>query len=447
MALAELKTRMTEALRELDSLAAMTDRDAEQEAKVDALLAEVNDLGPKIDRETQLQAAQIRQRDYTEPEGRKGGAVPSPEAEAAAAAPQFDRRSPGRKFVESVEFRSYVKGGGRGTSEMVKYNGLVGPNIVSQARAGNRPFAFDGDGMGPEELRAVVHSGTLPASMVLPQVLPTIYRGLEAPLVMRDVLINARTTSDSVTYMSESSFTNNAAEVAEATNASTGAKPESALAFTEATAPVKYIAHWIPITRQTMEDAAQMESYINERLLIGLARREDYQIINGDGTGANFTGLLNTSGIQNLDGAYFGANPVKNAGTDNENVNRIRRAQRVIRVTGDAAATFIVAHPANVEEWDTYTDANRQYLFGGPSAAPVRTLWGLPVVESEHVPEGTALMGDGTMAAVFDRLDASIYTTDSHSDFFVRNLMVILAEERIALAVFRPAAFAKIALA
>jgi HK97 family phage major capsid protein len=74
-------------------------------------------------------------------------------------------------------------------------------------------------------------------------------------------------------------------------------------------------------------------------------------------------------------------------------------------------------------------------------------VWGLPIVASDNITAGTALVGDGTMAAVVDREDATIYTTDSHSDFFVRNLFVLLAEERVALAVFRPAAFAKVALA
>ena len=65
----------------------------------------------------------------------------------------------------------------------------------------------------------------------------------------------------------------------------------------------------------------------------------------------------------------------------------------------------------------------------------------------ENITAGTALVGDGTMAAVVDRRDAQIYIADQHSDFFVRNIFVMLAEERVALPVFRPAAFAKVTLA
>lgn len=299
----------------------------------------------------------------------------------------------------------------------------------------------------PDDIKALIYSGTGSASMVLPQVLPTIYRALEAPLVMRDVLLNMSTDSDNVTVLQESAFTNNAAEVAEPTLVSEGAKPESALTFTEATFPVRWIAHWIPITRQMLEDLAMMRSYVDDRLLIGLRRREDNQFINGNGTPPNLTGILTTSGIQDLNAAHFTGAPVQDAAADNENVNRLRRAKRVIQVTGKAQANFAVVNPTDLEMFDTITDANRMYLIGGPLAPEPRRLWGLRIVESENIAAGTVLVGDGTMAAVVDRHDARIYTTDSHSDFFIRNILVLLAEERVALPVFRPAAFAKVTLA
>jgi HK97 family phage major capsid protein len=108
--------------------------------------------------------------------------------------------------------------------------------------------------------------------------------------------------------------------------------------------------------------------------------------------------------------------------------------------------TFIVANPADVEVWETITDANRQYLLGGPYGPQVKTLWGLPIVESQDIAAGTSLIGDGTMAGVADRMQGQIYTTDSHADYFIRNLFVILAEERLALPVFRPIAFTKVTL-
>jgi len=249
--------------------------------------------------------------------------------------------------------------------------------------------------------------------------------------------------------MVESTFTNAAAETAEPTSATTGAYPESDLTFTETSFPVRRIGHWMQVTRQNLEDLAFIQAYIDGRLLQGLARREDNQILNGNGTAPNLTGILNTSGILNLDSAYFTANPVKGSGTNAENPNRIRRAITRLRLSsvGGANPSFIVANPADVEVWETVLDGSNRWLMGGPAADGVRTMWGLPVLQSENIASRTALVGDGTMAAVVDRKMGTIYSTDSHSDYFIRGILVILAEERIALPVFRAAAFAKVALA
>ena len=202
----------------------------------------------------------------------------------------------------------------------------------------------------------------------------------------------------------------------------------------------------MPVTRQLMEDLPFMAGYINERLLTGLRRREDAAFLNGTGVAPILRGILQTSGIQVLDAAYFTASPVKSPATDNENINRIRRAIRVLQVTGQAYPTFVVMNPVDAEKVDTSTDANRDYIFGGATAPLPRRMWGLPIVESDNIAAGTALVGDGQMAAVVDRNQGRIYTTDSHADFFVRNLLAVLAEERVALPVFRPAAFAAVTL-
>ena len=351
------------------------------------------------------------------------------QGDAGKAAGQPAQKSPGEALVTSDAYKRALSSGSLSTK---------GEPVLT-------PGFF-----GPEAQKALVGSFTAPGSALLAQVIPGVYRGLDRPLVLRDVLMNLSTSSDSITVMQENVYTNAAAEVAEATSVTTGLKPESGLTFTEATFPVQTIAHWMPVTRQLMEDLPFMAGYINERLLTGLRRREDAAFLNGSGAAPVLRGILQTSGIQVLDSTpttgYFAVNPVKSAGTDNENINRIRRAIRVIQVTGQAYPTFILMNPVDAEKIDTSTDVNRQYIFGGATAPLPRTMWGLPIVESDNIAAGTALVGDGQMAAVVDRNQGRIYTTDSHSDFFVRNLLAVLAEERVALPVFRPAAFASVGL-
>lgn len=445
--LKDLRGRMTALVRELETLHGTESRTADQESRLDAVLGEMNDLGPQIDREVAIEKQIADSRAMVaEPNGnRRSGVAP---VEGTEEREQRDTRSPIQRFLDSD---AYKRAMASGSERPVTRDQPVNVGNLHRRRRGSAIEFRDGEGpLGPNEFRDLIYSGTGSASMLLPDVFPEIYRARERDLRMRDVLANAQTNSDAITILQESGFTNNAAEVAEATTVSGGAKPESAITFTEVTFNVRTIAHWIPVTRQMLADLAFMRTYIEDRLRVGIERREDNQFLNGNGTPPNLTGLLNTSGIQTLDAAYFTANPVINAGQTVENFNRILRAKTQIRLSsvGGSQATFAVLNPVDMEKLMTLSDANRQYYGPGPfSGSGIANLWGLSVVESENIAAGTSLVGDGLMAAVVDREDTQIYTTDSHSDFFVRNILVLLAEERVALPVFRPAAFARVTLA
>jgi HK97 family phage major capsid protein len=433
--LVEYRERINAAGKEIKELWDKENRSADEDARIDSLLAEVNDLGPKLKRELEIDAT-TRQYGQTEQSTRKSGLQPvEPNGQPVQEqrGEQVDRRSMAERFIDSPGVKQYR--GGRG--EPMPIGSFYHRDAAVNAAAGEI------------DRRALVYTGALPADYLGPQRVPGIFRGDDLQGTIRDVLINGTTTNNSIIYFRELSFTNNAAAVAEATasTGATGLKPESAMQLEQATAPIVTIAHHVPITRQTLEDAAEMRTYVEQRLLDGLRLVESDQLLNGDGTGANMTGLLATSGIQALDGTYFTGAPVNNAGQDNENFERILRARQLIRTVGRARANFVVLNPADHEEFLTSVDANRQYFGPGPfSAAGVSNLWGLRVVEDENIAAGTALVGDGRMAAVWDRMQAQILV-DTINDQFTRNMLTILAEERLGLSVFRPAAFAEVTLA
>ena len=447
--LVELQERMTTKLAALDDLAGKDERSADEERELDNLLAEVNDLGPAIDRQRSIDAAVSQRAAFETPAKERASGV-AERQDSAGEKVRIENVSPMARFLASDAYK-------RALADPKGHSGdSVDVGSFHERGVSLRWNAEDG-ALSAAEVRAVLHSGSASGHMLMPQVIPTIYRAGEAPLAMRDVLVNASTDSDTIVVLQENTFTNSAAEVAEATatngvGLTGGVKPESALTFSEVSYPVRWIAHWMPLTRQMLEDLPAMRSYVEERLITGLKRREDNQLLNGDGVTPNISGILNDGGIQVLDDVattgYFAVNPTVNAGTDLENFDRILRAKSLIRTVGRAVANFIVVNPTDYEIMQTRADANGHYYAGGPfGPGGVPTLWGLPVVESENIAVGEALVGDGLMAAIFDRHDARIYTTDSHADFFVRNLIVMLAEERLALAIFRPQAFAHVYLA
>ncbi|WP_030303492.1 phage major capsid protein [Streptomyces katrae] len=272
----------------------------------------------------------------------------------------------------------------------------------------------------------------------------------QRPLRLRDVVTNGTTTSDTVEYVRITSATNNAAPVAEATssaaptapggagalvnNAGGGYKPESALAAAKVTTPVRTIAHWIPITKRALSDASQIRTLIDSFLKYGLEEELEDQMIAGDGTGENFDGLGNVSGVQAQ-------------AWDTNALTTLRKAKTKVRTVGRSVANAYLLNPADLETVDLLQDNEGRFYFGGPAGVgSASVLWGLPVIETEAVPAGTGYVGDFRKAILWDREQASITVTDSHADFFVRNLVAILAEMRAAFGVIQPSAFVEVDL-
>lgn len=255
------------------------------------------------------------------------------------------------------------------------------------------------------------------------------------PLTIRSLVSNRRTTSDTVEFVAETSHTNAAAVVPEATSSASdaataagGYKPEGSWAFEVKTAVVKTIAEWVPVTKRALADVAQLEGLINQELQLDVLEAEENQILNGDGSGENFTGIMETSGIQEQE-------------FSSDLFETVRKAITKCRTVGRVNPSALVLNPADAELVDLAKDGENRYYYGGPSAIGQRTLWGVPVVESESQPEGTGLLGDFAKAVLWDREQTTVTMTDSHSDFFIRNLVAVLAEERLAFGVTRPTAF------
>lgn len=332
----------------------------------------------------------------------------------------------GEKFVSAPEFKSWLS--------------TVAPNgqVPESAKGIHSPaLAF-----GMKDL-VTGASDTSAGALV-----PSDWRGLldglgqfQRPLTIRNLITVGQTGSDQVEYARVTGFTNNAGTVAEATSAlpigvgegtttaaAGGRKPESGLALAKVTANVKTLAHWIPATKRALSDAAQIRTLIDQFLRYGLDEELEDQILTGDGEDENFDGILETSGIQE-------------AGFDTDILVTARKARTLVRTEGRAVPTAYVLNPADNERFDLMRDENGVFYFGGPAGMGVQTLWGLPRVESEAVPEGTGIVADWRQAVLWDREQAAIQVSDSHADFFVRNLVAMLAEMRAAFGVLRPKAF------
>jgi HK97 family phage major capsid protein len=259
------------------------------------------------------------------------------------------------------------------------------------------------------------------------------------PLRIRDLLTVQATDSDTVEYAAEASRTSAAAPVAEATalTGTSGTKPEGGLSFEVRTVPVRTFAVWISATKRILADASELRNYIDGYLTQDLALEVEDQVIAGDGTAENFRGILNTTGL-----IAVGA-----PGAGETAFDVLRRAIRRIRLEARTEPTAVVLHPTDAEQLDLIkvNGETGHYIrepFGSPGP---RVVWGLPIVESDAIPENTGLVGDFRKAVLFDREQASI-TVGTVSDDFIRNIVRVLCEARAAFGVLRPKAFATVTI-
>jgi HK97 family phage major capsid protein len=276
-----------------------------------------------------------------------------------------------------------------------------------------------------EAFKTLLQLSTLtPRSDRRPGIVPM---GLDETTV-GDLVLPGTTDSNVVSYYEETTVTNAAATVAEG-----AAKPESTLAFTERTDTVRKIATWIPATSEFLEDNAGIRSYIEGRLRFMVEREEEDQLLNGDGTAPNISGILDRSGLQTV--------------TSTNDMDAIYRAITEVRVDGFAEPTAVVIHPLSWQNLRLAKDSNGMYHGAGPFAGRDQgeNIWGLPVRVTPLIAEGTALVGAfRPFAQVFRKGGIRVVASTEHSTYFTENKVAILAEERLTLAVYRPAAFCQV---
>jgi HK97 family phage major capsid protein len=317
-------------------------------------------------------------------------------------------KSMGQQLVDDAGFRDFVKRQGHRSS-----SAWISP-MVEVFDPGMRATTLDTtSGSGGQLIVSDYQAGIVPL--------------LFKRLVVADLLAPGTTDSNSVTYMKETTFTNAAAPTSEG-----AAKPESTLVFAQVTDNVQKIAHFLPVTEEMLEDVAQIRSYVDGRLRLGVQLTEEDQLLNGSGTPPAIRGILNRTGLT----------AAQARGTDT-NADAIFKQITTIATTVFIDPDGVVLNPANWQTIMLAKDANGQYYGAGPFAsAQQMTIWGLPAVRTPSIASGTALVGAFQQAAqVFRKGGIRVEASNSHQDFFIKNLVAIRAEERLALAVYRPAAF------
>lgn len=251
---------------------------------------------------------------------------------------------------------------------------------------------------------------------------------LREPTRVADLFPSAQAVSSSVDYYVLTGGTA-AAPVAEG-----ALKPESTVAATLRTLPITKIAHWAGATSEVMADFPSFNQVLENELVAGLILAESAQILSGNGTAPNMLGVLNTPGILTR---------VVTAGSD----PLVALAGAVAQLRSGASyanPTAIVMNPADLSAIQVLkSSGSGEFVAGSPFDSGPVSIWGVRVVQTTAMPAGTALAADFNSLGVLYSREGVTVKVDPYS-LMTTNVVRVVVEERLAVAVVRPAAAIKV---
>jgi HK97 family phage major capsid protein len=337
----------------------------------------------------------------------------------------FGGEGPGDRFVKATAYLKIKDAGSRGETWS------TGPIQVSDVPLSMKGTLLETGVGGPG------------GGAVAPAYETGVVSKLFEPLGVADLFASSVTSASQIRYVTEGTATNAAAGVAEA-----GTKPESTIAMSEVVEPMKKIATVLPISDELLEDAPSIQAYLNTRLSLFVKLEEERQLLRGAGTN-ELVGMFGRSGI----------NTYTRLATD-DNATALAR---VLANTAGSSFLYpdaIIMHPTN---WlntrllrDGLGGTAGQFFGGGPFTAAYgggaaspgmfgQSLWNTRVALSTIVGPGTALVGNFNQAAhIWRRGGLTVTASDSHASFFIQNLHMLRAEERLGLGVYRSVAFTEV---
>lgn len=244
---------------------------------------------------------------------------------------------------------------------------------------------------------------------------------------VRDLMSVIPTSAASIEYLQETGFTNNAGMVSEG-----GTKPESVLTFALKTANARTIAHWTMASRQVLSDVTRLRDFIDGRLRYGVQLKEDQQILLGDGTGQSLHGLIPQA-------TAFSAPAGMPLTTMSDRIGAAIAQLRAI----DREPDGVVMHPTDWQRLLQAKGTDGHYLIAnGPFSTTAPVLFQKPVALTTGMTQDDFLVGQFAIGAqLFEREETGVEISTEDRDNFIKNMVTVLAEERVMLAVYQPEAF------
>lgn len=258
------------------------------------------------------------------------------------------------------------------------------------------------------------------------------------PLQVIDFLPRGETSQNAIAYYIETVFGKkapNSGQTAAVERVEAEVLAEAEFRYEKTTEPVVSIGAQIPITMEQLEDEPAVRRILDQRMGLQVNMRLDKQILNGDNSSSaeNLNGLLNRAGIQ----TYAKQSAEKG-------FNALLKARRQVKLVGRAMAGGYLMHDNDWTDMQLLESTAGGYYLGNPREYFGDRIWGAPVALTDHLPEGTAMVGDWAQFTELTIRHGVRVEFGRGSDDFQRLQERIRAYMRVALCLFRPKALVKI---
>jgi len=195
-------------------------------------------------------------------------------------------------------------------------------------------------------------------------------------------------------------------------------------------AAAQYIAGYVRISRQMLDDIPAMTSFLQSRLLEKYLVAEDAQLLSGNGTAPNLQGITG----------------VATAATGAATVDVEQLVQAIAQLeTSDYSATGILVNPTDWAAIMNTKNTNSAYTL--PASTVVTTdgsvsIAGIPLYKSTAIAVDKFLVGDWSMGAqIMQNQGISVQFSEMDGDNFTKNMITVRVEARIAFPIYYAGAF------
>jgi HK97 family phage major capsid protein len=161
---------------------------------------------------------------------------------------------------------------------------------------------------------------------------------------------------------------------------------------------------------------------------------EDTQILYGDGTGQNLSGLA-TAGNFTAFAADAGGGAASGVVTAPNQFDVLRAADKQMRVL-KRTPTIALVSPVDYFKMISIKDTTNNYVLSGGGNGLVPTVNGFPIVQMNQIAAGDFLVLDRNAAQIFFRESINIRFYEQDQDNAIKNMVTIVIEERLALPIY-----------